>query len=263
VTADQKAVDEATVTSPISGVVTAVNDTVGETVSAGSSSSTSAAAAANAASSSSSASSFTGGSSSTSSSSGSSSGFVTIDALDQLEIVAGFAEADATNIKVGEPATITFPALPNVDVAGKVVAVSNTSTVVSNVVTYNETIALVNPPAEIKDGMTADVSVVTETVTGALQLPSSAITTSGTISTVELLQNGKTTVTPVVTGLVGSTTTQIVSGLSAGDVVVEPTVTISASSTSSSSTSSSLGGAFSGLGGSSAFTGGGGFTRGG
>ena len=77
----------------------------------------------------------------------SSSGFVTIDSLGQLEIVSGFAEADATKIAVGEPATITFPALTNVDVAGKVVAVSSTSTVVSNVVTYDETIAHVNPPS--------------------------------------------------------------------------------------------------------------------
>ena len=66
-----------------------------------------------------------------------------------------------------------------------------------------------------------------------LVLPSAAITTNGTISTVQLLQNGKTTVTRVTTGLVGNSTTEIVSGLQAGDVVVEPTVTITASSTSS------------------------------
>ena len=58
------------------------------------------------------------------SSSSGSSGFVTIDSLGQLEIVAGFAEADATKIAVGQPATITFPALPDTEVAGKVVAVS-------------------------------------------------------------------------------------------------------------------------------------------
>lgn len=256
VTTDQKDLAETTLTAPISGVVTAVNDTVGEAVTAGGSSTTSAAAAANTSSSSgSSASSFTGGSSSSGDSSSSSSGFVTIDSLGQLEIVAGFAEADATKIAVGEPATITFPALTDVDVAGKVVAVSNTSSVVSNVVTYNETIALVNPPSEVKDGMTADVSVIDQTVANALQLPSSAITTTGTVSTVELLRDGKTTVTRVVTGLVGNTTTQIISGLSVGEVVVEPTVTITASTTSSSGSTGFGSSTFAGLGG-----GGGGFT---
>ena len=43
--------------------------------------------------------------------------------------------------------------------------------------------------------MTADVSVVDQTATNALYVPSAAVTTTGTISTVELLQNGKTTVT--------------------------------------------------------------------
>ena len=105
-------------------------------------------------------------------------------------------------------------------------AVSLTSTVVSNVVTYNETIALINPPSTVKDGMTADVSVVDQTATNVLYVPSAAITTTGTISTVELLQNGKTTVTRVTTGLVGNSDTQILSGLKAGEVVVEPTVTV-------------------------------------
>jgi multidrug efflux pump subunit AcrA (membrane-fusion protein) len=187
---------------------------------------------------------------------------VSIESLSKLEIVAGFAEADATKIAVGEPATITFPALPETEVAGKVVAVSNTSTVVSNVVTYNETIALVNPPSDVKEGMTADVAVIDQTRANVLELPSSAITTTGAISTVELLQNGKQTLTRVTTGVVGNSDTQIVSGLSAGDVVVEPTVSIATSTTSSSSSTGFAGlgggGGFAGLGG-----GGGGFTRGG
>ena len=72
-----------------------------------------------------------------------------------------------------------LPGATNTEVAGKVVAVSSTSTVVSNVVTYNETIALVNPPAEVKEGMTANVSVVDQTRGHVLELPSSAITTNG------------------------------------------------------------------------------------
>ena len=99
--------------------------------------------------------------------------------LDQLEIVAGFAEADAAHLAVGQPATITFPALPNDEVAGKVVAVSSTSTVVSNVVTYDVTISLIKPPSEVKVGMTANVSVVTSRGATTLELPSAAITTTG------------------------------------------------------------------------------------
>jgi len=253
VSADQQALDETVLRAPIAGVVTTVNASVGETASAGSSTVTSASTT----SSSSSTSSSTGGGglgsgasdeSGNSGSSSSGSSLFTIDSLGQLEIVAGFAEADATNIAVGQPVTITFPALTNVEVAGKVVAVSLTSTVVSDVVTYDETIALVNPPSSVKDGMTADAAVIDQTASNVLYVPSAAITTTGTRSTVEVLKNGKETETPVTTGLVGNSDTQITSGLTAGEVLVEPTVSIASTGATSSSTTGG-GGGFAGLGG--------------
>jgi multidrug efflux pump subunit AcrA (membrane-fusion protein) len=253
---DRTALDETTLRAPVSGTITAVNGSVGETVS-GSGSSISQGAANASASSSSQGNAAGSGSSSSSSSS---SALFTIDSLDKLEVVSGFAEADATKLAVGEPATITFPALPNTEVAGRLTAVSSISTVVSNVVTYNATITLVNPPAEVKEGMTASVSVITQTRSNVLELPSSAITTTGNTSTVELLANGKTTVTPVTTGLVGSSTTEVLSGLKKGDVVVEPTVSVTASSSSTTGNGAGGlgGGGFGGLGG-----GGGGVFRGG
>ncbi len=251
VAADLVAVDQTTLKAPIAGTVTSVNGSVGSSVT-GTGSSVSHGG------SSSSSSSATGGASpvatsGSGASSGSSSSFVTLASLDKLEIVAGFAEADATKIAVGQPATITFPALPNTDVAGKVTSVSSTSTVVSNVVTYGVTIVLIDPPSDVKEGMTASVSVIDQTRANVLQLPSSAITTTGVNSTVELLQNGKSAVTRVTTGLVGNSATEIVSGLSKGDVVVEPTVTVAARAATTATTSGA-----GGLGGGGGFGGGGG-----
>ena len=77
-------------------------------------------------------------------------------------------------------------------------------------------------------------------------VPSSAITTVGNLSTVVVLKDGTQTTTRVVTGLVGTTYTQIVSGLSAGDVVVIPTATTSSSSTSRGFPSLTGGGGFGG-----------------
>jgi hypothetical protein len=129
--------------------------------------------------------------------------------------------------------------------------------VTSNVVTYDVTITLTSPPATVRDGMTADVSVTVANKANVLELPSAAITTTGASSTVTVLANGKKTVTPVTTGLVGTSTTQILSGLNAGQVVVEPTVSISTSTTSSTG--------FGGRGGfgGGGFGGGGGLGRGG
>ena len=265
VATDQKALNETTLTAPISGTVTAVNDSVGDSVSgSGTSSDTGSSSAASSSTGSSASSGFGGsgsattGSATTGSSSTSSTAFVTIENLGGLEVVAGYAEADIAKMKVGETATATLPALPSTDVTGTVSAVAPTSTVVSNVVTYDVTIALESPPSTVKVGMTADVSVVVQTVSNTLELPSAAITTTGPISTVTVLASGKKTVTRVTTGVVGDSTTQVLSGVKVGQVVVEPVASVSASTTGSTSTGG-LGGGLTGGGG----FGGGGFTRGG
>lgn len=166
--------------------------------------------------------------------------------------MAGYAEADIAKMAVGDTATATLPAIPASEVTGTVSAIAPTSTVVSNVVTYDVTIALVNPPSTVKVGMTADVSVVVQTATDVLELPSAAITTTGPISTVTVLSNGTKTVTRVTTGLVGDSTTQIESGVKVGEVVVEPVASVSAATTGSITT-----GGFGGLGGGAGFGGGG------
>ena len=259
VVSDQKALQATVLTAPVDGTVTAVNGSVGDTVGGSGSSVSKGAANSSSSSSSGAAAGGAGGSSGGSSNSSTSSSFVTIETLNRLEVVSGFAEADATKLAVGQPATITFPALTNVEVAGKVTAIASTSTVVSNVVTYNATITLINPPRDVLVGMTADVAVITETRSHVLQLPSSAITTNGTLSTVQLLQNGKTTTTRIQTGIVGDNSTQITSGVSLGNVVVVPTVAVSAATTTTSSLTG--GGGF--FGGGGGLGGGGGFRGGG
>ncbi len=243
VVSDQKALEATVLKAPVAGTVTAVNGSVGDTV--GGSGSSVSKGAANSSSSSSTGTGGvggTGGNSSNSSSSSTSSTFVTIETLNRLQVVSGFAEADASNIKVGQPATVTFPALTDVEVAGKVTAISSTSTVVSNVVTYDATISLINPPREVLVGMTASVAVITDTRSHVLQLPSSAITTNGTVSTVQLLQDGQASTTRIQTGLVGDSSTEITGGVSLGDIVVVPTVSVSASTTTTANTPGGFGG---------------------
>ncbi len=217
VTNDEQALAETKLTAPFSGTVIALNGTVGETVSGGGSSAASSSSASS-----------SSASSSSAGSAGSSSAFLTLATLGNLQVVAGFPEADAVKIKVGQPAAVTLSALSNTTVSGTVTETDPNPTVVSNVVTYDDTISLTNPPATVKDGMSVTVAVVVASVSNALELPSSAITTTGRISTVSLLTNGKQTTRSITVGLVGDSTTQILSGLSAGDVVIEPTVAATA-----------------------------------
>jgi macrolide-specific efflux system membrane fusion protein len=154
-------------------------------------------------------------------------------------VIAGFAEADASKISVGQPATVTFDALSNVTVSGAVNAVSPTSTVVSNVVTYDVTISVTNPASTVKIGMTVQASVVVASASNVLEVPSSVITSLRGVPTVTLYQNG--TQIPghrVTLGLQGDTQTQITGGLSAGEMVVEPTATVSSSTGTGTGTGS-------------------------
>jgi len=123
-----------------------------------------------------------------------------------------------------------------------VIAIDTTSTVVSNVVTYNVTFALDNVEAQLKPGMTADVSVVVSERDNAVHVPTAAVTGSGSNATVTVLRNGKSVSVPVVAGLTGDSSTEIVSGLEAGETVVLPTVSISATAGTTGTTGAGGGG---------------------
>jgi hypothetical protein len=168
-------------------------------------------------------------------------------------------ESDAARISVGQTATITVASLGS-PVTGQVTGLDTTSTVVSNVVTYAGTVTLDQVPAGLKSGMTATVSVVTASKSGVIAIPSAAITTKGGTSTVTVSQNGQSTIRTVTIGLKGDGSTEIASGLSAGDQVVMSVGTVSATAASSSGSTSSRTGT--GLGSVAGAGAGGGFSGG-
>jgi multidrug efflux pump subunit AcrA (membrane-fusion protein) len=245
--AAQKAEANATLTAPGDATVATVNGIVGQTVSGGGTSTASTGSSASSA------------ASSSSSGSNSSSAFLTLENTASLQVVSGFAEADASKVQVGQAATVSLNALPNQAVSGKVSTVDVNATVVSNVVTYNVTVVLDNPPATVKPGMTASVDVVVSQRDNVLQLPTADITTRNGASTVTLLRSGKQIPQVVEIGLVGDQTTEITSGVTQGDVVVAPTVSITATGTGTGTRTTTGAGGLGGAGGAGgAFFGGGG-----
>jgi hypothetical protein len=160
-----------------------------------------------------------------------------------MTMTVAFSESDISKIKVGQPATVTLDALTGVELAAHVSAISTLGTTSSSVVSYDATLTLDQHDSRVKPGMSASAAVVTGQASG-VTLPSSAITGSAAVSTVNQLRNGKTVPTRVVVGLKGDSRTQIVSGLSAGAQVVVTTSLPSLSSAASSSggTSGTLGG---------------------
>jgi HlyD family secretion protein len=207
----QTTLDQTVLRAPVGGTVASISGVVGESSSGTSGSSST--------SSSSSSSSSTSSTSSTST-----TGFVVISSLSHLQVTSQVAEADAGKVKVGQKATVTFSAA-NVTANGTVTGLDVEDTVSNNVVEYGVTVSLDDPPASLKLGQTASVSITTGTKSGVLSVATSAVTTVGTRHTVTVRKNGKDSVVQIQTGLTGDSTTEVTSGLSDGDVVVIPTST--------------------------------------
>jgi multidrug efflux pump subunit AcrA (membrane-fusion protein) len=203
----------------------------------------------------------TAAASSSSSGSSSSSAFVVLVDLSGMDLVVPLSEADITKVKVGQPAAVTVNALPSADLAAHVTAVATLPTTSGGVVSYNVTLHLDQLHFGLRPGMTASAQIVVSQAQGAVSLPSSAISRSGGQSTVTVVKGGKDVVAPIVTGIVGDSATQVVSGLTGGEQVVISTSTSLGSAASAGAATGRLGGG--GLGAAALGGGGGGFGGGG
>jgi multidrug efflux pump subunit AcrA (membrane-fusion protein) len=187
--------------------------------------------------------------------------------LSTMQLVVSVSEADIGTIKVGEPATVSVDALPDDEFAAKVTAISVLSTDTSGVVSYDVTLNLTQSSSQLRPGMSATATIISKQVSDAVNVESAAVSSGGTSSSVLLVKNGKTVETPVITGLVGTSATQIVAGLQPGEEVAIRVATsiATATGTSSSTSTGTLGGGFGGGGfAGGGFAGGGGrFSRGG
>jgi multidrug efflux pump subunit AcrA (membrane-fusion protein) len=200
----------------------------------------------------------TASSSSSSSSQGgsSSSSFAVLSDLQSLQLVVALSESEINNVHVGQIATVTIEALAGRKVGAHVVSVGQVPTSSSGAVSYDVTFQLDQEAEGLRVGMSATAEVVVQQEEG-LNVPTSAIKAGS----VTVLHNGKQEARRVTTGLAGDSSTIILSGLKAGEVVALPTTTSSGSSLSSRLgsrlRSGGLGGGGGGFVGAGAFPGGG------
>ena len=187
------------ITAPIAGTVTAVNLTVGQSVSG------------------------TSGASSSSSSSSTTTGQIEVMDLSKLQIAGQASETDIANLKIGQAATITATALGSDTVVGTVCSLSNVGTQISGVASFAVTVCITGANPSLLVGMSATAAVVTNRADGAILVPSLAVKTVGGQQVVTVLgADGKTqTNVPVTVGLSNGSETQILSGLQGGETVVE------------------------------------------
>ncbi len=259
----EQAVENTKLYAPESGTIVTLSGEVGETVSgtgtskaSSSSGSSSTAASSTAAGTTGKGSTGTGASGTGASGSGtgssSSSSFAVISNLESLQVVVPLSESEIGNVHEGQIATVTIEALDR-KVAAHVASVSQVPTSSSGAVSYDVTFQLDQGAEGLKVGMSATAEVVIHQAEG-VNVPTSAIKAD----TVTVVRGGKHVTQSVTTGLAGNSSTIILSGLSAGEEVVLPTLSTSSSTSLTSKLSSRLGRSGGAIG-----VGGGGFAGGG
>ncbi len=120
---------------------------------------------------------------------------------------------------------------------GKVYEIADEGSNDQGVVTFEVRVSIDVADEGLRPGMSAAATIVTEIAKDALLVPNGAVKSNSDGSYyVEILADGETTPTQVTveTGLTNATQTQILSGLSEGDLVVTTTTSSDASSSDSS-----------------------------
>lgn len=126
-----------TVTSPIGGTITAINNSNGDSVQSGKS-------------------------------------VLTVVDMNSIKVKVSVDELDIGKIKAGQKATIKFDALKDKSFEGSVETIAQTGTTSNNVTTYDVVVAVSNP-AGIKLGMNANVTIDVESKENALVIPAEAL----------------------------------------------------------------------------------------
>lgn len=140
-----------------------------------------------------------------------------------LIVEARVPESDIVKLTGGMEASITFDALDSTDVfQAKVQAIDPSATIVQDVVSYVVTFEVSGIDGRLRDGMSADIDVVTAKRERVLAVPFRALITRGEKTFATLSgPEGTTEEVQVKTGLEGDDgTVEILSGLKEGDVIV-------------------------------------------
>lgn len=166
--------------------------------------------------------------------------FVIAGNLKQMELRVDVDEADVGRVKVGQTASFTVEAFPDMSFPAEIKSIRYASEVNNDVVTYKAVLGVDNEDLLLRQGMTATAEIVADDVENALLVPNSALRfqlpsesnqpKSGQSSgpgkgrTVWLMRNDEAQPVEIVTGATDGRYTQVVEGdLRVGDRLITGT----------------------------------------
>jgi len=136
----------------------------------------------------------------------------------EREVEISVPENRIEEVRKAQQIKVAFWALPNVTVDGKIREIAPMADKVSR--TYKVRVTLVNPPQEIKLGMTATVLTGNTGNQAAAYIPLAAIYQNGQTPAVWILNGDTVTLRSVKIGAFGDGQVQVLEGLQNGDVIV-------------------------------------------
>jgi HlyD family secretion protein len=194
---------------------------------------------------------------------------VVIGSGSSYEVTTDVAVADIGEIAVGQQAQVTPDSTGSV-VDGTVTSVGAVATSSGTSTTYPVTVSIDSPDLGGLSGSQANVSIVVKRSVDVTTVPSSAVTTVGTIHYVTVVDGNTAKAVRVTLGTVGDILTQVTSGVTRGEQVSLANLTEPVPSSSTATTTRRFGGgagfggdSFAGFGGGGSFAGTGSFAGGG
>lgn len=145
-----------------------------------------------------------------------------LDDLSHLWVDVEVSEVDINQVKVGQPAILTFDAILAKEYSGEVVEVSPVGTEVLGVVNFKVTVELTDPDQDVRPGMTSAVEIVVSELDNALLIPNQAVRVEeGKRIVYTLDENGRLVAVEVSLGASSDRFSQLLEGnLQPGDLIV-------------------------------------------
>lgn len=148
---------------------------------------------------------------------------VTMFSREDLQVIANVDELDLVNVQTNAEAVLRLDAFPDREIPGQVEATAPLAREQGGATVFATTISMEIPDdVDIRPGMNADVTIVTEARDGVLLIPQSAIRTVGNRTFVQVIVNGEQEEREVDLGYRSSGQAEVVSGLEEGDELVIP-----------------------------------------
>jgi RND family efflux transporter MFP subunit len=139
-----------------------------------------------------------------------------------FQITTNVVESDLASMAVGQAATVSIAAV-DATVDGTVTSIAPTATgnTSGDVVNYAVVVSLANAPANVRAGMTADVTITIDSATGVMTIPAAALRgDTGNYTVLVMGADGTPTAQPVQVGLITNTAAEVKSGVTVGQEVI-------------------------------------------